>query len=894
MKFDFSSIVEANEDTSLPKEIKCDQMPYDSFIKPRCRDLFFKNDNGSVSIHGFLYIQGVDITKAVKIDKLSVMFSKELVDAQKISFNPPEVEITFMLNNDDIYEMVHNNMHRIPNQLEPCYEGQNELKIKGNSFNNINLMTYINEENRNINYDRELEEKLFQKKRISNTENVNNEIEMLASTEPIGQQDTVMKSASKKEEREYELNKDFISFDTEYEEEHKIKQRLLSNKKLVNSYEISQENTNAKKNQFTHSLRNDIFADGSYLTTDYNNKNRNDFKYNMHMKKMINNLDLIDNQCDMGFYEQYKEETIIDFFHIYLSSLIDNKEQMNVDDDKNENINQKTRIIMKYIGNLEIELEKAINSQIDKNTNDETIKKGTSSIKYRITEELFTLKLFKILFLNCFIDNTELNSNLYDSNSSPKVNKYRKKKLIEWLIEYNDEDFTNQINQIPSNNYQQQIAVCLTHGKIQRAVDIAVSIHNPMLALMISQLNSVERTSSLGRTLNNYYGRLQFSTQLNQIYSLLGMTQPIQPSTWSSYLLQILLFIANPSDVLSNCIKGINIQSYDINISLIELYCAIEENDIKKQKEIFNRMSTNTICFNHDNNYNDGSINADHHIQWIVSILLNDIVNDNYANNKVDTTTLNKLMFSLTKKNIEEILIGENSANRYYDILTKFISILPLPIQLKNSINEDILSHVEFKDIIPIDSNDENDILLNRALGYYHKANFNYDKAIECFASGHEYALASELLVLQSMKTLVYYRNEFNPKHTVEMMKKYDKQDFGGIVGLFYTYAIVMCDDYQMNVPFVCDLIKKIMSIKYADTLITAARSVMIDDLRRKLSEGFNEINKKNENEIYLSKAYSDIMKDKDIIFTTKVNEINRAISSLIVNQNKLYSSKEM
>ena len=65
---------------------------------------FFKNDNGSVSIHGFLYIQGVDITKAVKIDKLSVIFSKELVDAQKISFNPPEVEITSMLNNDDIYD----------------------------------------------------------------------------------------------------------------------------------------------------------------------------------------------------------------------------------------------------------------------------------------------------------------------------------------------------------------------------------------------------------------------------------------------------------------------------------------------------------------------------------------------------------------------------------------------------------------------------------------------------------------------------------------------------------------------------------------------------------------------------------------------------------------------
>ena len=248
----------------------------------------------------------------------------------------------------------------------------------------------------------------------------------------------------------------------------------------------------------------------------------------------------------------------------------------------------------------------------------------------------------------------------------------------------------------------------------------------------------------------------------------------------------------------------------------------------------------------------------------------------------------------MTKKNIEEILIGENSANRYYDILTKFISILPLPIQLKNSITEDILSHVEFKDIIPIDSNDENDILLNRALGYYHKSNFNYDKAIECFASGNEYALASELLVLQSMRTLVYYRNEFNPKQTVEMMKKYDKQDFGGIIGLFYTYAIVMCDDYQMNVPFVCDLIKKIMSIKYTDTLITAARSVMIDDLRRKLSEGFNEINKKNGNEIYLSKANSDIMKDKDIIFTTKVNEINRAISSLILNENKLYSTNEM
>ena len=67
-----------------------------------------------------------------------------------------------------------------------------------------------------------------------------------------------MKSASKKEEKEYELNKDFIAFDTEIEEEDKIKQRLLSNKKLVNSYEISQENASVKKNQFTHSLRNDI------------------------------------------------------------------------------------------------------------------------------------------------------------------------------------------------------------------------------------------------------------------------------------------------------------------------------------------------------------------------------------------------------------------------------------------------------------------------------------------------------------------------------------------------------------------------------------------------------------------------------------------------------------
>ena len=33
---------------------------------------------------------------------------------------------------------------------------------------------------------------------------------------------------------------------------------------------------------------------------------------------------------------------------------------------------------------------------------------------------------------------------------------------------------------------------------------------------------------------------------------------------------------------------------------------------------------------------------------------------------------------------------------------------------------------------------------------------------------------------------------------------------------------------------------------------------------------------------------------DKDIIFTTKVNEINRAISSLILNENKLYSTNEM
>ncbi len=155
-------------------------------------------------------------------------------------------------------------------------------------------------------------------------------------------------------------------------------------------------------------------------------------------------------------------------------------------------INDYTYIIISLIKNIDNII---IDTKQNNNINNEINKKYFNYIQ-RLEKVISSLKLFHILFLNCFITNENNNNiidyeNLYDNHISLKVQTMRKKMLIEWCM--NEEknyikknDLININKTLSDKNKISKQIICF--GQIKTAIKVNNNNNNLFLNEKLSNL----------------------------------------------------------------------------------------------------------------------------------------------------------------------------------------------------------------------------------------------------------------------------------------------------------------------------------------------------------------------------------------------------------------------
>ena len=168
------------------------------------------------------------------------------------------------------------------------------------------------------------------------------------------------------------------------------------------------------------------------------------------------------------------------------------------------------------------------------------------------------MKLFHILFLNCFYVSSENkdNNNLYDNFSSPKVQTMRKKLLIEWCIN-EEKNYIKKNDLIDVNkNKRKEILTrqIMSFGQIKTAIK---TNHNNNLFINTKLSNLSQKTTN--KTLSYFVKKQIGSNEINKTfisYKANGGDSDKIKNSWISFLLQSLLYKEKSNEYI---IKSINL-----------------------------------------------------------------------------------------------------------------------------------------------------------------------------------------------------------------------------------------------------------------------------------------------------------------------------------------------
>ena len=221
------------------------------------------------------------------------------------------------------------------------------------------------------------------------------------------------------------------------------------------------------KDNIKTNVLNSMDINGSYLLLDKSNdKYGNNYKFSLN--NIIVNSDISNNAEDLTDYKKTIFENYINILNNAINKKnydINNKE--NIDNNNNLlNINDYAQIILLYISIIQNkidEIEKIPNKNINNNKIIEKYKKIISS-----------LRLFCILFLNCFMYKPEKeyinDASLFTNSLSDKVQSYRKRLLIEWCIDEQKNKIERNISK-ESNNVKANYEKLYSFGQIKKNVD---------------------------------------------------------------------------------------------------------------------------------------------------------------------------------------------------------------------------------------------------------------------------------------------------------------------------------------------------------------------------------------------------------------------------------------
>ncbi len=969
VKFDFNGLRQENNNIAKELTIHIDDQLYQQGKNySTVYSLRFENTYGYIIIRGLFNISNLDLLNCLTIDEMSIKFSKELQKCCSYQFNIPTIIIGFFLNERYEKQLYENqNILLSLNNAEILGENKKILEIKTNAFSDINVQQLIEkEEQRKIH-----ERQTFQDEKIilDNDQSYSN----IYGGNVINtnkKQDNIInfKFNEKDDIRDNISNPNLSNFQnlnlSNREQEYNF--NFNDPKQNTKFFHFDESNININEKNFDEEMNEDnIQVDEMQLNNDFvsfdniqnfhlsekineiidnnllnqiNEKEEKTMKKNFSINgnsiiivKNNNMINLKEEQLlpnnDLDVYnDDYKKSTIETFINLYEEMLkrknkdinnlnFDDINNMVIDDNNSLNnekinkmsVNDYTILINSYISELENKRIKLLN-EMNSNKNN---KNKISNFVYRLEREISSLKLFSILFLNCYYPNEKLKEEEIINSENLQVKKIRRKKLTEWLIETQKNNYNIKKDSI--KNPHDKIIFSLINGQIIDSIKECRLNNMSMLGLLISQMNNKIKIKTFNKSLLASTGKITFNEKLSQIFLLLAQTHEnnsdifIKNCNWYNLLIQLCLFsveeyydISFLMDKLESIIKD-NLNQFklitpfmdqentifDLNYLLLKIYSVLNVDEINNDdlNDLIQMLSYSRNLINNNS--------CDHHVQYIISSILLDIIKLIYPSihKQIKLKTLKELTFDLFRKNIEEISLDSKKVNSNFKNIIKLINLSNLNKRLKKKLIEETLITININD--PKELFGENNILSqldNLALGYYYKNNFDNLNAYKYFEAAKEYNLSADSYILLCLNKLVYNKEEFRPNEIYEVLNQFDSRflKLEGFNNLFYRY--ILCITKNVNSEYIIDIINQIFKTYNNGKLITFAKGIMIDDLRKILNYKLNIESDKNNDEYLFSSCCNNLIYDKDIQLNTKINEIKNGIDSIIEFKNLVFS----
>ena len=860
--------------------------------------ILFKNKYGCVTLKGFFNLAQINIPTIITIDNLSLEILQQFLNSCFFNFCKYKLQIEFYFPYDDI-KYIKNIEENLFNEFDCNIDYEKRIiSLNLNELRNINIKEMIGkfeeekEETMNLSNNYEINRQKI--KDIDNEEidfginninvnkndeniinqniNENNDMDNSSDNIDIGENNSKLgnifthlseKTEEVKLETYSEMNQNIIKEKKPYIKIIDINNNLEFNKDDQN-YLSKIQNPNIKnilnklisngaslmKNNPKENMLNQFNVNGLYLTL---NKNGNKYSdnYNLSLDKLILNHDI-------------DEDIKVDYNNIIFNNYINILDKVIKDKNNNElDIDDYTYIILAYISQIENEINRIEQKPNKNNSEIDCIN------KYKKISS--TLKLFCILFLNCFMykpENQYLNNkSLFTHSFSDKVMSYRKRLLIEWCIEEQKNSLEKNISKINLSKDESNKKINYEHlysyGQIKKSVE---EPKKPSLFLRSKMSNNTEKNAK-----NNIYyftGYNALHGEKNRKFEDIFVDK--YNNDWISFLVQSLLYeekkdkyIVYSIDLLTKNLNSMKKEAkpeikvnnniiYDINFLLLKLYEQYLKGDIEGQIKFLKMISYS--CNITKNN------SADHFIQYIICSTLLKILSkifpkDNEINREItDKIFIKKLTYNLLIQSIEEILINSPcmaNINNYIDyiLVVKLISFSFLNKKAKNKLILDIISKIN----IPKDSlrffEENNPLQLPEIekytlLGYINNTLSLWKEAYNNFILAKKYKQALDACSNYAIEHIKKYKANSDFKEIYlrfNQIKNNMPSLFIDVYQIIYSFVKIMSDEeYNFRDDNIYEIFNKLSEKgKYLcnDLIDDDAKGIIVDLLYKKLME---------------------------------------------------------
>ena len=938
--------------------IELDNATYDESESYTKVSIFsFSNKYGTAKLKGFFDLTNKNIPTLITLNKLSFEISRQLLNTSNYNFCNYKLELDFIFSDDDIY-LIKNKEKDLMKEYNCSIDYNNKkIHISLNEIKNINLLNLIrgnierNEDTtnnynsligtrnkiKNIDEDKIFLNKLQFEKINMNNENIQNQqiIDNLIEDDTLNniEMDDISKlenpfisniSEKTEEKKIYTMSEDNIydglnSFKKNYIKYTDIKKinnlvnnnykenyiNKIENPKIKNEVEklISNGALYMKKNLKTNILSS-ININGLYCLLK-NNKNNNNYKF--LIKKLSLNND-IDN----------KEEEISDYkkiiFHNYINLLdktANNKKSNNL------NINEYTSVIIAYLSLIQSKID-----EVEKRENKSMI---NNKIIERYKKIISTLKLFCILFLNCFMykpENEYINDpDLFTNSFSDKVKAYRKRLLIEWCIDEQNKNLEKNLSKLNINaqkNIKSNYEKLYSFGQIKKNVD---NKNNKKISLFMRARMSNNNEKIAKNNMYYFTGYNIVHGENNRNFRDIFVDK--YNNDWLSFLVQSLLYeekkdqyIINSIELLSKHISNMNkkakpiiinnnngnnnSQIYDVHFILLKLYEMYMKGEINEQIKYLKMFSHS--C-NISSNYA-----SEHFIQYIICSILLKILPILFPKDKeinreiIDNAFIKKITYNLLIQSIEELFIKSPDINNMDNYMLKYenyiegiklITLSFLNKKTKNKLINDILSKLNISSDSLKYIEENNPLLLTdkqnyTLLGYTNISLCLWKNAYNCFISAKEYKYALDTCINYAVEH-IKENNENSDFHEIYLrlqeIIKNEPELFIDIYQILFLFIKYINEHKKNNLGTneICELLKEFSAKdKYlcCDLIDDEVRGIIIDLLYKLLIKI---------NGIDIATGNCELISEKYVKMSTELNIMNNSFWDNVELKNKIF-----